>query len=214
MDGVLYRSYDNYAGDHGFYQPGQDNRPMSPQRARPPSRGGLEAAPPLMMPLMRPMSPNAAGMPNSPTGFPGFASPGFTSPRLAPQMMAAPIEPMRAAEIRGVGIKFGERLDPSGAIKVYVKRIVQDGPAHNAGNITPGDVLVTVQGANVQGSGLDTLRTQIPGPANSFVCLGLVGAAGYYEATLPRTAVNLGECIHECEEPRCNSIAAMSPRPS
>ena len=126
-----------------------DRRPMSP--ARPPSRGGLggEAAPGFrMMPaLMRPMSPDAAGMPLSPTGIPGFASPGFVSPRMAPQMAATGVEPMAlVAEIRGVGIKFGERLDPTGAIKVYVKRIVQKGPAHQAGNISPGDVLVVLDG--------------------------------------------------------------------
>jgi len=120
-----------------------DRRPMSP--GRPPSRGGLggEAAPVIMMPaLMRPMSPDAARMPLlSPP-------PHFTSPRMAPQMAAPGVEPMaRAPEIRGVGIKFGERLDPTtGAIKVYVKRIVQNGPAHQAGSISPGDILVVLDG--------------------------------------------------------------------
>ena len=92
------------------------------------------------------------------------------------------------AEICGVGIKFGERLDSTGKITVYVKRILQGGPAHAKGGINLGDVLVRLDGEDISGSGLNFLRTRIPGPANSFVKLGFQGPGGEYEALLCRTA--------------------------
>ena len=93
------------------------------------------------------------------------------------------------AEIRGVGIKFGERLDPSGGIKVFVKRLVNDSPAHRCGLISPGDVLVLLDGEDVYGWGLAWLRNKIPGPAGTWVRLGFRGAGGgLYEVPLSRTA--------------------------
>jgi len=73
----------------------------------------------------------------------------FTAPMILPMEMyrvplrSVPVQATTPAEIRGVGIKFGERLDPAtGGITVYVKSLVQDGPAHLCGLILPGDILV------------------------------------------------------------------------
>ena len=122
---------------------------------------------------MRPGHPVVVG-PQSPLGSP-------------PPM---PLSGMHATEIRGVGIKFGERLEPaSGGIKVYVKRLVNDSPAHRCGLISPGDVLVLIDGEDVFGWGLAWLRNKIPGPAGSWVRLGFRGHGGrLYEVPLCRTA--------------------------
>ena len=130
----------------------------------------------------------------------GFTSP-FGSPRMTPlpsRIMVAPLEPgtaratpqLTSAEIRGVGIKFGERLNEgSGAIVTYVKRLVTDSPAHHAGVISPGDVLVRIDGEDIYGCGLSFLRNKIPGPANTSVKLGFRGAGGrYFEVQLRREA--------------------------
>ncbi len=46
-----------------------------------------------------------------------------------------------------VGIKFGERIDPrTGGLLVYVKRLVQGGPAATSGRVNPGDILVLING--------------------------------------------------------------------
>lgn len=100
-------------------------------------------------------------------------------------------------EIRGVGIKFGERLDATGRIMVYVKRILQNGPAHHTGGIGLGDVLVRVDGDDISACGLDILRSRIPGPANTWVRLGFSGAGGrIYEVPLCRSAYGSGEAAY------------------
>jgi hypothetical protein len=103
------------------------------------------------------------------------------------------------AEICGVGIKFGERLDATGKITVYVKRILQGGPAHAKGGINLGDVLVRLDGEDISGSGLNFLRTRIPGPANSFVNLGFQGPGGEYEALLCRTAYGSNSSAYQAQ---------------
>ncbi|EKX38509.1 hypothetical protein GUITHDRAFT_144119 [Guillardia theta CCMP2712] len=102
------------------------------------------------------------------------------------------------AEIRGVrrwldlkvGIKFGERVDfGTGKMFVFVKRLVAGGPAHLSGQIQLGDVLVQIDGQDVQGLGLAHIKHKIPGPRNSWVTLGFQGQNGKLrEVTLPRTA--------------------------
>jgi len=112
------------------------------------------------------------------------------------QMQAAqkqappPQQPAPGAEIRGVGIKFGERIDPStGGMTIYVKRILKAGPADTAGVVAPGDVLVSLDGARLNGAGLDVMRSRIPGAAGSTVCLGFRPASGpEYVAALTRSA--------------------------
>jgi hypothetical protein len=116
----------------------------------------------------------------------------FSHPRPAPAAAAN-------AEIRGVGIKFGERLDPSGGIKVFVKRLVNDSPAHRCGLISPGDVLVLLDGEDVYGWGLAWLRNKIPGPAGTWVRLGFRGAGGgLFEVPLCRTAYGSACTTYSC----------------
>ena len=137
----------------------------------------------------------------------GFTSP-FGSPHMMPlpsRFMVAPLEPgtlpppaaparptpqLTSTEIRGVGIKFGERLnESSGGIVTYVKRLINNSPAHHAGIISPGDVLVRIDGEDVYGCGLSFLRNKIPGPANTSVKLGFRGSGGrYFEVQLRREA--------------------------
>ena len=40
-------------------------------------------------------------------------------------------------------------------------------PAKQSRSISPGDTLVVINGEDVYGLGLDTLRTRIPGPAGN-----------------------------------------------
>lgn len=67
-----------------------------------------------------------------------------------PMMMQQPIsyQPVQyGPELRGVGIKFGERIDPrTGGLLVYVKRLVQGGPAAMSQRVNPGDTLVLING--------------------------------------------------------------------
>lgn len=103
----------------------------------------------------------------------------------------APVAPIQyGPELRGVGIKFGERIDPrSGGMLVYVKRLVRDGPADQCKRIQPGDVLQLIDGEDIYGQGLDILRDKIPGPAGTSVNLGFRSYAGQlYEVDLQRTA--------------------------
>jgi hypothetical protein len=45
------------------------------------------------------------------------------------------------------GFQFGERIDPrTGGLLVYVKRLVQGGPAASSGRVNPGDTLVLING--------------------------------------------------------------------
>ena len=131
----------------------------------------------------------------------------FGSPPVMPMSGGRMIPPMDLGafspppqppfEIRGVGIKFGERLDTTGRIMVYVKRILQDGPAHRTGGIGLGDILLRVDGEDISGCGLDILRTRIPGPANSWVKLGLKGASGHiYEVPICRFAYGSEEAAY------------------
>eukprot|EP00286_Rhodomonas_abbreviata_P018924 CAMPEP_0181307122 /NCGR_PEP_ID=MMETSP1101-20121128/10692_1 /TAXON_ID=46948 /ORGANISM="Rhodomonas abbreviata, Strain Caron Lab Isolate" /LENGTH=247 /DNA_ID=CAMNT_0023413279 /DNA_START=81 /DNA_END=821 /DNA_ORIENTATION=- len=104
------------------------------------------------------------------------------------QPFAAPVS--YTQDLRGVGIKFGERIDPNtGGMHVYVKRIVKGGPADANGQIQPGDSLLLINGEDVYGLGLDVLRNKIPGPANTSVRLGFKNGSGQlYETNLIRTA--------------------------
>ena len=125
-----------------------------------------------------------------------------TSPNLGPEALSPPVvmanssvwsagtEVEPATQIRGVGIKFGERIDANtSGFKVFVKRIVRGGPAHVHGGVSPGDVLLFVDHENVQGQGLDILRTKIPGPAGSLVNLAFRASNGMvYDVLLARTA--------------------------
>ena len=66
----------------------------------------------------------------------------------------------------------------------------------------------------MQGSGLDSLRSQIPGPANSFVCLGFLGAhGGYYEATLPRTAYGSEDAAYRQQPAQQQNVVPQGPVP-
>ena len=50
-----------------------------------------------------------------------------------------------------VGIKFGERIDHrTGGLLVYVKRLVQGGPAAMSGRVNPGDILVLINGESLR----------------------------------------------------------------
>ena len=129
----------------------------------------------------------------------------FSHPRPAPAAAAN-------AEIRGVGIKFGERLDPSGGIKVFVKRLVNDSPAHRCGLISPGDVLVLLDGEDVYGWGLAWLRNKIPGPAGTWVRLGFRGAGGgLFEVPLCRTAYG-SACTTYCVRQMSYRCATCRPQ--
>lgn len=110
-------------------------------------------------------------------------------------MPVAPVQQMYAPvsynqELRGVGIKFGERIDPrTGGMRVYVKRLVKGGPADLAQQIQPGDTLQLINGEDVYGLGLDVLRERIPGPAGTRVRLGFRTMDNrFYEVDLQRSA--------------------------
>jgi hypothetical protein len=56
----------------------------------------------------------------------------------ASPVMQQPQQPPRPLQILGVGIKFGERINSkTGGLIVYVKRILEEGPAHKTRVVRP-----------------------------------------------------------------------------
>jgi len=56
----------------------------------------------------------------------------------ASPVMQQPQQPPRPLQILGVGIKFGERINSkTGGLIVYVKRILEEGPAHKTRKVRP-----------------------------------------------------------------------------
>eukprot|EP00286_Rhodomonas_abbreviata_P002895 CAMPEP_0181345076 /NCGR_PEP_ID=MMETSP1101-20121128/32551_1 /TAXON_ID=46948 /ORGANISM="Rhodomonas abbreviata, Strain Caron Lab Isolate" /LENGTH=396 /DNA_ID=CAMNT_0023456997 /DNA_START=195 /DNA_END=1385 /DNA_ORIENTATION=+ len=113
-------------------------------------------------------------------------------PIVRPQAVFAPVSYNQ--ELRGVGIKFGEHVDPqTGGIRVYVKHLVPGGPADQCQQIQPGDTLLLVNAEDVYGLPLDALRDKIPGPAGTGVRLGFKKQNGkFFEVNLARTAYGGG----------------------
>jgi len=167
---------------------------------------------------LRPGPPVVVG-PQSPLGSPppwplSSMDLGFAHQLPRPRPRPAPVADDSAAEIRGVGIKFGERLEPaSGGINVYVKRLVNDSPAHRCGLISPGDVLVLIDGEDVFGWGLAWLRNKIPGPAGSWVRLGFRGAGGrLFEVPLCRTAYGSKHAMHTAQKKSRRVVLTQRPQ--
>ena len=90
-----------------------------------------------------------------------------------------------------VGIKFGERIDASnGGFVVFAKRLIRGGPAEisQGQRVQPGDLLVSLDGRDVRGLGLVSLRDRIRGPPGSVACLGFLAANGaFYSCDIVRS---------------------------
>jgi hypothetical protein len=224
VDGQIYQSYDEYVVQNGVYEPVdyagpsgammfQDFLVGSPQPVVPLGSPQPVVAPqvhevfgsPRPGPVVVPHVHEVFGSPHlGPVAVPQ-AHEVFGLPHLRPGPVPAP-NPMphppgqaQGQEIRGVGIKFGERMDSaSGRMMVYVKRIMSSSPAHSHKGITPGDLLLLLDGENVQGQGLDSLRYKIPGPAGTWVKLTFRSQDGMvYDASLCRTAY--GGLSNDCQ---------------
>jgi C-terminal processing protease CtpA/Prc len=67
-----------------------------------------------------------------------------------------------AAGLAGVGVVFGK--DPANAAgPAVVLRLLEGGPAAVSEALAPGDALESVDGADVQGDGMDDIRRRILG---------------------------------------------------
>jgi C-terminal processing protease CtpA/Prc len=77
---------------------------------------------------------------------------------------------------------------------VYVKSI--DSSIHSVANVQVGDTLVTVNGLDVFGKSLSTLRNLIPGPEGSSVRLGFCrGGKKIHEGDFTRYSPLVGKVV-------------------
>mmetsp|Transcript_57287 Transcript_57287/g.134504 ORF Transcript_57287/g.134504 Transcript_57287/m.134504 type:complete len:419 (+) Transcript_57287:129-1385(+) len=229
-EGALYQSYDNYAGAQGFYEPEQQGGGM-PQPPAGLQTTGMEQYAQQFYPQQSPQrqvfqefqnyyqQPEMIYQPQPHVEHQMQVvqktvmmpivrqQPVVTQavhPVTQPVMQFQTFQPVQFnQELRGVGIKFGEKIDPqTGGMTVYVKRLVRGGPADSSGQIQPGDTLLLINSEDVYGLSLNVLRNKIPGPAGTSVRLGFKNAQGrFYEVNLSRTAYGDNSAPQQQQQP-------------
>jgi carboxyl-terminal processing protease len=125
---------------------------------------------------------------------------------------------MRASlekQFEGVGIVLRE-----GISGVVISDLIKGGPADKSGKITPGDLIVKIDGKSVEGASYEEILTSLQGSGSSMVRIGFNRKTGkqemvYYEVDLKREKIVMqDERLQYTFEPYADGIIAKLTLPS
>ena len=125
---------------------------------------------------------------------------------------------MRASlekQFEGVGIVLRE-----GISGVVISDLIKGGPADKSGKITPGDLIVKIDGKSVEGASYEEILTSLQGSGSSIVRIGFNRKTGkqevvYYEVDLKREKIVMqDERLQYTFEPYADGIIAKLTLPS
>ncbi|MBX3720140.1 MAG: PDZ domain-containing protein [Parachlamydiales bacterium] len=125
---------------------------------------------------------------------------------------------MRASlekQFEGVGIVLRE-----GISGVVISDLIKGGPADKSGKITPGDLIVKIDGKSVEGASYEEILTSLQGSGSSMIRIGFNRKTGkqemvYYEVDLKREKIVMqDERLQYTFEPYADGIIAKLTLPS